>query len=231
MVMETSNNRIVLLIGAGAALISGLGIAAVLYGKREPGPVAPPPASQGGLQVSVNDAPALDQAKQLRCFVDGQYVGQFTLEDCARKNGVAAQALDVGLDESGALTAAPTASLAPPPALPAPTKSATPRVEPTPAPTAEPAHEAEPVVERAAGAACLRYAGSDWRQLAEGASLNGCVQALFAGRCVRPGEAVYGRYGDVTLRLVPGRVEQSFDNRTFRTLIEQKRGCVIPDVR
>ena len=34
-------------------------------------------------------------------------------------------------------------------------------------------------------------------------SLNACVQALYAGTCVRPGEALYGRWGETTLRLVP----------------------------
>jgi hypothetical protein len=52
-----------------------------------------------------------------------------------------------------------------------------------------------------------------------------CVQTLFAGRCERPGEATYGRWGAQTLRLVPGRVEVSGDNRTFRTLVEQGSNC------
>jgi hypothetical protein len=59
--------------------------------------------------------------------------------------------------------------------------------------------------------------------------LNDCVQALFAGRCVHPGEADYGRYGETTLRLVPGRVEQANDNLHFHTVVEQRRGnCEIP---
>lgn len=227
--METSTNRWVLIGGGAAALLAGVSIAIALYGKRSPEPAPPPPAAQGGLQVSVADAPALDQARPLRCFVDGQYVGLFTLADCARKNGVAAQSLDVGLDETGALAAAPTASLAPPPILPKPAP-----VETASAAPVKPAEEAPAAAAPSAPAAapaCLRFAGSDWRQLPEGQSLGACVQALFAGRCVRPGDAIYGRYGDVTLRLVPGRVEQSFDNRTFRLLVEQKRGCALPEIR
>jgi hypothetical protein len=45
---------------------------------------------------------------------------------------------------------------------------------------------------------------------------------------VRPGDALYGRWGDTTLRLVPRRVEQSADNTRFRTLAEQDRNCQFP---
>jgi hypothetical protein len=59
--------------------------------------------------------------------------------------------------------------------------------------------------------------------------LSACVQALFSGRCERPGGASYGRWGDSTLRLAPHRVEMSDDNRNFRTVVEQNDdGCVIP---
>ena len=48
---------------------------------------------------------------------------------------------------------------------------------------------------------------------------------------MRPGEARYGRWGDMTLRLVPGRVEQSSDNTNFRTLTEQdRRTCTFPEL-
>ena len=50
-------------------------------------------------------------------------------------------------------------------------------------------------------------------------------------RCVRPGEALYGRWGDTTLRLVPRRVEQSADNSRFSTLAEQDRSCTFPGLR
>ena len=71
-------------------------------------------------------------------------------------------------------------------------------------------------------------AGSDWRTLSGSMSLNACVQALYAGTCVGPGDAQYGRWGDTTLRLVPRRVEQSNDNARFRTLAEQDRNCQFP---
>jgi hypothetical protein len=225
--MQSSNNKVILGLGAAVALLAGVAIAVVLSGKGD-GPTEAPAASQGGLQVSVNETPAPASEKQLRCFVDGQPAGILTLDECARRNGVAAQALDVGLDETGALAAAPTASLAPPPALPKPATdpAATPPVTPvTPTATPTPAATAGPQ------SACLRFTGGEWREVSGATSLNACVQSLFAGRCVRPGEADYGRFGDSTLRLVPGRVEQSADNRKFRTLVEQRRGCDIPPIR
>src|SRR5205807_543277 len=54
-----------------------------------------------------------------------------------------------------------------------------------------------------------------------------CAQALFAGGCERAGDAAYGRWGQQTLRLVPGRIEVSSDNRSFHTLMEQP-GCPAP---
>ncbi|WP_366515295.1 hypothetical protein [Phenylobacterium sp.] len=55
-----------------------------------------------------------------------------------------------------------------------------------------------------------------------------CVQTLFSGTCERQGEAAYGRWGGQTLRLVPGRVEVSADNRSFRLLVEQGPNCGFP---
>ncbi len=69
---------------------------------------------------------------------------------------------------------------------------------------------------------------TDWRRLPTDLSLNACVQALFAGRCEKSGGATYGRWGEETLRLVPGRVEISSDNRSFRPLVDQGSGCTFP---
>jgi hypothetical protein len=76
-----------------------------------------------------------------------------------------------------------------------------------------------------AGDVCLRFVDGDWRAVSSSTSLSSCVQALYAGTCVRPGDALYGRFGNTTLRLVPGRVERSDDNTNFRTLVEQDRRC------
>ncbi|MBX9460315.1 MAG: hypothetical protein KL785_03615 [Brevundimonas sp.] len=218
------DNRIFIAIGAGLAVVAAVVIALVLSSGRDRDP-APPPAAQGGLTVDVADAPELNTTRELRCYVDGQFVGMATLADCARRNGVATDALDVGVDETGALVALPAAPVIEPPVEVA-------AAEPLPAPVAaEPERTDQPQVQAAAGAQCLRHTGSDWRALSSNMSLNACVQALYSGTCVRPGDALYGRWGNTTLRLVPRRVEQSPDNNRFRTLVEQDRSCQFPDLR
>lgn len=218
------DNRVLIAIGAGLAVVAAIVIALIFNAGRAPNP-APPPAAQGGLTVDVADAPELNTTRELRCFVDGQYIGLATLSDCARRNGVATDALDVGIDETGALAAAPTAAFAPPPVAPP--------IELTEAeqPPVTDQQPVEPAVQAATGSACLRHTGSDWRSLSANMSLNACVQALYSGTCVRPGEALYGRWGDTTLRLVPRRVEQSSDNTRFRTLADQDRSCTFPGLR
>lgn len=204
--------------GALAALVAGGLIAfAITRGNRDE-PTAPPPASQGGLIIDSSGAGLgrIDAAKPLRCFVDGKFVGELTLKACAQRNGVATDALDVGLDASGALAASQAGAAAvtplPPPATAQPGAGA-PTAPSGPAPVLD---------------ACWRYADNQWRRLPSETSLNGCVQALFAGRCETPGGASYGRWGQQTLRLTPGRVEISGDNRSFRTLAEQGPSCSIP---
>ena len=212
------DNRVIIAVGAGLVIVVAVVLALIFTSGGDKTPEAPP-ASKGGLTVDLADAPSLEPTRELKCFVDGQFVGLATLADCARRNGLATDALDVGLDETGALAAAPTAAFAPPPELPAvqmAEEEPQPSMEPMPAPRPTPA---------AAGSPCLRHSGSDWRTLSSNMSLNACVQALYAGTCVGPGDAQYGRWGDTTLRLVPRRVEQSGDNSRFRTLAEQDRNC------
>lgn len=214
-------------IGAGAltAILLGVAIAFGLGGPKKTVDAPPPPAAKGGLQIDFAEAPEVGPERSLRCFVDGQFVGLATLAACARKNGVSAQALDVGLDESGALIAAETASMAPPPTLP-PLEGAialSPEVAPRPEPQ-QPTPVSQPVAE------CLRFIGGEWRRVGD-LALGACVQTLYDGRCERPGGAQYGRHGETTLRLVPGRVEQSPDNSRFSTLVEQGRGCSVPLIR
>lgn len=218
------DNRLLIAIGAGLAVVAAVVIALIFSGGRDRDP-APPPAAQGGLTVDVADAPELNTTRELRCYVDGQFVGMATLADCARRNGVATDALDVGVDETGALVALPAAPVIEPPVELAAADS-----QPSVA-TPEPAGSDQPQVQAASGAQCLRHTGSDWRVLSSNMSLNACVQALYSGTCVRPGDALYGRWGSTTLRLVPRRVEQSADNNRFRTLVEQDRSCQFPDLR
>lgn len=214
------NNRTILAIGVGVAAVLAIVLALVFSNGANKSDV--PPADRGGLTVDVADAPGLEPTRELRCFVDGRFIGMATLTDCARRNGLATDALDVGLDETGALAAAPTASFAPPPSLP-PVVIAD--IEPLPTPVTPSQPAPAPV---ATGSACLRHTGSDWRSLSPNMGLNACVMALYSGTCVGPGDALYGRWGDTTLRLVPRRVEQSSDNSRFRTLAEQDRNCQFP---
>ena len=112
--------------------------------------------------------------------------------------------------------------LAPPPTLPPIEVEDVPLIEETPVERAE--------APSGPTASCLRHTGSDWRSMSSSIGLEACVQILYSGTCVRPGEARYGRWGDTTLRLVPGRVEQSSDNSNFRTLAEQdRRTCTFPE--
>ncbi len=231
-----NDNRVIIAIGVGLAVLAAVVLALIFGGSREPAaPKAPETEGPGGLQVNVGDAPSLEPTRELRCFVDGQFVGMATLVDCARRNGLATDALDVGLDETGNLAAAPTASFAPPPALPDALGSAdagvTDRYDSNLAekpPVQQP--QPQPRVERGSGAPCLRFTGSDWRELSGNMTLNQCVQALYSGVCVRPGDAQYGRHGNLTLRLVPRRVEQSNDNSRFRILANQDRNCQFPSM-
>lgn len=220
--MELAPTRLRLALGGAVAALAAGGLIAFLMVRSHRGePAAPPPASQGGLIIDSSNANLgrIDAAKPLRCFVGGRFVGELALPDCARRNGVATDALDVGVDASGALAAGQGG---PAPAIVA----AAPVVQPA-APAAAPPARASAA---AALGDCWRYADKQWRKLPSQTSLNGCAQALFAGRCVQPGAALYGRWDQQTLRLAPGRVEISADNKTFHGLAEQGPGCSIPGV-
>lgn len=226
--MEFLKDRRTWLLLAGGLAALAIGIAGAMFLRSGHQPSDAPPASHGGLVVETGraDDTAVDPARPIRCFVAGQFVGELTLAACAQRNGVATGALDVGIDPSGALAggngAGPEfAPLPPPPAQPLPA---------APTPVAAPPAADQPVAATpaAAGAqACWRYAGG-WRRQPNDASLNDCVQALYAGRCEHAGGATYGRWGEQTLRLVPGRVETSSDNRNFHTLVEQAENCSLP---
>jgi hypothetical protein len=217
------DRRVILGVGAAVALIAGLAIAVAMAMRQDDSDGAPP-ASQGGLMVQTGreDFVKLDPARALRCFVNGRLIGEMPVSDCARRNGVATGALDVGVDSSGALAAAktPTPEVAPPPPPP---------VNDQAGPTTS---QAAPVLgDDAAPTAgektCWGYGGGAWQRAPGDMSLNACVQSLFAGQCVRPGGAAYGRWGERTLRLVLGRVEISGDDGGFRVLARQQGACAI----
>jgi hypothetical protein len=199
-----------LTVGGGILVLAAATGAAWFVVLGDHGQRATPPASVGGLivQMGHGEDTKVDATTQLRCFVDGQFVGLETLSDCARKNGVATQALDVGVDQTGAL-AANTPSAAPP--------------------AASQAAQAVGAAEGPAGE-CWRYAGGGWRKVGDGLGLSACVRMLFDGHCEQPGGADYGRWMGQTVRLVPHRVEISADNKSFRLVIQQADGgCQLPD--
>lgn len=211
------------IVGGLAALAAGLGAAWMLVGQGDGD--GPPPAAEGGLVIDAtgpDDGP-LQAGKLLRCFVAGQFVGELSLTDCAQRNGVATDALDVGLDQTGALAAAQQVDLNLIPLPPLPDEAA--EVD-----SALPAEEVEEAPE-AAPAACWRHGGGRWRRVSADTDIDTCVQTLFAGRCEKANGASYGRFGQQTLRLVAGRVEIADDNRSFRTLVAQTPDCAIPPVR
>ena len=219
------NQRLVLILGGVAAILAAVLVAILLTGgdgdrKAETDET---PTERAGLQLDVSDPESLSPDQQLRCFVGGRFVGMATLSDCAQRNGVASQALDVGLDSSGELTAVP---FTPPPELPPLTDDP----EPVPVETRPAETRPTPPVQQASGQRCMRHAGGEWREVGV-MSLGACVQTLYGGRCEQLGGASYGRWGDSTLRLVPGRVEQSTDNTNFRPIAPQARDCSIGDVR
>jgi hypothetical protein len=213
-----------IVIGGLAALAAGLGAAWMLLG--DGGPETRPPAAEGGLVIDAtgpDDGPP-EAGKLLRCFVQGQFVGELSLTACAQRNGVATDALDVGLDETGALAAAEQAGQV---LTPLPPVEADPPAEVESALPTDDADDAEPV---AAPSACWRHGGGRWRKVSSDTDLDACVHTLFAGRCEKANGASYGRFGQQTLRLVAGRVEVSDDNRAFRTLVAQTPDCGIPPV-
>ncbi|HEY5107360.1 MAG TPA: hypothetical protein VII73_11415 [Caulobacteraceae bacterium] len=223
------DRRFVIAVGAALALAAGLAVAALMVA-RAAGPSAPPPASQAGLVVQTgrDDDVKLDPGRPLRCFVGGQFAGELALGECARRNGVATGALDVGLDPSGALAASSGVSSD---ITPLPPQAVTSLVSPAASPDAvAQAPFSTPGLPNAAHppAGCLAYGPGGWVKVSAGGSLGACVQALYAGRCERPGAAAYGRWADRTLRLTAGRVEISSDNRNFHTLVEQGPDCDLP---
>lgn len=211
--------------GGGVVLLLAIILAVSISSKHKDGPRMNEVTSPG-LVLNIDEAPAIDTQRELRCFVNGEFVGMLSIAQCAERNGVAAQALDVGIDESGEMIAAPTASLAPPPVLPSSANG----LQPGTAPVSDEPSEIVPAPSAPASgpvAACLRYAGGQWNRLSDSLTLGACVSLLYDGRCERPGSASYGRWGAQSLRLVPRRVEISEDNRNFRTLVEQGAGCSV----
>src|SRR6185437_13961739 len=99
------DQRVIVLGGAGVALVLGVAVAWVIFSHSQ-APAGPPPASQGGLVVvsGRDDDAKLDPKRPLRCFVNGQFVGELPLAVCAQRNGVATGALDATTNAASPLT-------------------------------------------------------------------------------------------------------------------------------
>lgn len=212
-----------LTVGGGVLVLTlSLGLAFAIV-HHDPASQRPPPASVGGLVVQMGGGqdPSLDPSQPLRCFVGGQFIGLEPLGDCAQKNGVATNALEVGVDPNGAPAASGIADAN---VTPAPSDG----VGADQSAAANQAVNLDLLAGRPQIGECLRYGGAGWRKIGGDVSLSACVQALFSGECVTPGGASYGRWMAQTLRLEPHRVEVSSDNVNFRFLAAQAdAGCTI----
>lgn len=220
-----SDRRVV--IGVGALAAVGVGVAVALGLGRGDREDPPPPASKGGLEVEVGDNSArgqLDPTKPLRCFVDGKFVGIETLTRCAERNGVAAQALDVGLDETGEVAAATDQiQLAPLPDIEVADVTAPPSIQ------LPDVSETGPFGPGGSEASCMKHGPQGWSVVSENATVGTCVSLLFDGRCEEPGAAQYGRWGEQTVRLVVGKVEIAPDGKTFQTF-KDRPDCPVPAI-
>ena len=203
------DRRVLTAIAAGVVLLLVLGGVFYVSAHRAPTAHGDTPGPHGALQVRMGETGGgkVDAKAPLRCFVGGRFVGELPLEQCAQRNGVETGRLGVGVDATGQVAAATgdATALAPIPEETEATADAAPAAVASTAPSAE----------------CLRYGQGGWRPAGVGLTLRACARGLFENRCVKPGEAVYGRYGSRTLRLLPGRVEVSPNNRDFSRLMDQ----------
>lgn len=117
--MEFLKDRRLLMVIAGALGAVALGVGGAVFLNMGRQSVEPPPASRGGLIVETgrSDDVVANPSRPIRCFVAGRFVGEMALSDCARRNGVATGALDLGIDPSGGVAGGNTAPPleAPPP--------------------------------------------------------------------------------------------------------------------
>lgn len=220
MKLDLNDGRVRLgLILLGIVLVLGLFVG-LFWPKSKP--VEPLKVEEAALPVTVSEVPA-DAKKQAPCFVDGQIVGQMTISECAKRNHVDPKSLDVGTRHDDSLPStefqtpnapngAPDTGVANPQGR---TASATLRgvdqaqaVNPAPTPTS---------------AACLRFGGGEWRQAADHVSKSQCAKILFP--CEKGARDTYGRWGETSLRLVSGKIEQSLDGKVFSPFMDVAKSC------
>ena len=202
------------LIGGALALLAGVVIATMMVGKGRNETAPPPPASQGGLVVETGYRTTADGSAKA-C---GRPVCRRDhLAECAQRNGVATGALDVGVDPAGNLAAADQAGTMLTP-LP-------PQLSGDPGPDGAGCPVQAPPPRRWAGRKLL----ASWRwRLSRSDAQRLCPDPV--RWALGDGRATYGRWMQQTPRLVPGKVEVSGDNRSFRPLAEQASNCSIQPV-
>lgn len=213
--------------------LGGLATAAILL-SRDDGAEDAPPTGQGGLVVQTgrDDDVKLDERRPLKCYVSGQFVGELTVADCAKRNGVPAGALGVGLDRNGALAGASPSSAEITP-LPPDLASASAPIDELAAPPPQPSSAATPsggtaskaAVAAAPTAACWLYAEGGWNRVGDDMALQACARALLDSRCDPAGPADLGRWGDHSLRLNGGRVEWMADESGYTPLSVRAVPC------
>jgi hypothetical protein len=238
--------RLILIVGAGVALLLTVALIALLA-TRGRGSIEEA-ASQGGqlvVETGRDDDVKLDPSRPLRCFVAGKMVGEVTVADCAKKNGVAPGALDVGLDTSGALAAATagdqTAGALTP--VPADADSANAPIgeygpqqsgdDDMGAPPVSPAGAGRVVAQQQApnGGGCWRQDDADdgWTPVPGPRTLSACARALFAGQCDESGYAApRGRWGDTALRLRNGQILGAAGGQGFHVVAPPPPDCAPP---
>ena len=242
--MSWLNDRRVLAgLGGAVVLVVAVGAASLLSrSPRTPEATSPANTTEssnitgsaaGGLKVEMGKAPKVEADTSVRCFVKGQFVGMQSAADCAQKNGVAPGGLDVGLDQSGAIAAAagggdthlqPLGN-----AVDDGGSDDGDRPSPAEQASADPTEPGARGYADTAPAECRRYVAGAWRPGGTPVSLDACVHSLFDGRCPPPGQVAYGRWGAMTLRDSPGRIDVSSNNRDFSPLAPQyPADCSIP---
>ena len=216
------DRRVIAALGGVIVLLLALliGVFVLRSHRKDEAPFRPPPAACRSSRDRRTTAPA--PASRCAASWAASSSAWRRWATARRRTEVASQALDVGLDPATGAVTNPSGSLAPPPAAPAaPVASSAPSQEAD----ADEGGSQQPAVP---AGECLRYNGDGWRAAGTGVTVGQCVRTLYEGRCARPGEAVYGRWGQQTLRLIPGRVEMSGDNRNFHPLMQQGADCSLP---
>jgi hypothetical protein len=230
---DPRTRRILIGVGAGACAVAALAVAGWLLVRPGPDDDAASGPGELSVQTGLNDDPKLDPGHPLKCFVNGQAVGELPLRDCARRNGVDPGALDVGLDANGVLGASNGLNAALTPLPPPGDEAAGPGAQVPTAPGQAPGQApvqatARTTLDADAAGPCWRYGDGGWSRLPEDGALGACIQTLFAGQCEPTGAVAYGRWHGRTLRLVTGRVEMMGDDRAFHPIAAQNPDCSIP---